>query len=163
MMEGFLGAVLGAIIGGILAYLGAMKSARFMMKETADLDRKRREEERAEVHNLLASRLLAEMKENIVILANPKPEWGFAVALREAWDLAKGQVIFPAGVIGAVGKAYLEVSIYNTIVSAAMVDHDSVRYVRNFTIVEDRAEKVRGELEKAVPLLEGYLTKACAK
>ncbi|OGB95052.1 MAG: hypothetical protein A2Z31_04130 [candidate division NC10 bacterium RBG_16_65_8] len=150
-------ALLGAGVGGVIAYFASMKAARYTMDKTASRDRERREEERAEMHQLLAKRLLAEMRENIAVLANPKPEWGCVVALHDAWDLVKGQVPFPAPVAEAVGKAYTEVAWYNTVVAGALIDHATFERIRSFTIVEDRAKKAPAALQSGMAALEAHL------
>ncbi len=156
-------AVLGSAVGGVLAYLASMRAARYTMQQTADLDRKRREEERAEMRCVLGGRLLAEMRENIAVLANPMPEWGFVVALHDTWDLMKGQVSIQTDVDAFVAKAYTEVAWYNTVISGAAVDHDAQRYLRNYpNLVQERAKKARDALQEAATSLEKYLSETGA-
>ncbi len=156
MTEGFVEALLGALVGGILAYFGAMRSARFTMEKTAALDRQRREEERAQVQRQLTSQLLAEIKDNLRILETPKLEWGFAVIVHDIWDTAKGQLIFSSIEVGDIVKrAYTQVYLYNAQVAAATVDRQAIDYVRNFRIVENRAALTRAALEEAERAMEG--------
>ncbi len=155
MMGGFVEALLGALVGGILAYFGAMRSARFTMEKTAVLDRKRRKEERAQVQSQLTSQLLAEIKDNLRILETPKLEWGFAVIVHDIWDTAKGQLIFSSIEVGdTVKRAYTQVYLYNALVAAATVDRQAIDFVRNYTFVEDRAAQTRAALERAAQAIE---------
>ena len=159
MQEGFVEALLigfvGALVGGILAYVAAMRAARFTMEKTAFLDRQRREEERAEIHRRLTAQLLAEIKDNIRVLERPKLEFGFAVLVHDIWNTAKGQVSFATPEIGeSVRQAYTQVYWYNAVVAAGTVDLAAVRWLSSMPLVENRGKEARAALERAAHAIE---------
>jgi len=109
--------LIGAVIGGILSYLGAIQATNRNIEATLKLENERLSRDKAIKHKTIKLAFSNEIKQNLKISQNWQINYAKALLATNTWNLYKGEVDFlKPDVLTNLINMYSEIERYNSLV-----------------------------------------------
>lgn len=155
----FIDVVIGALIGGIFAYRGAMDAVNRSIKALYDQERRAKNFERNKLQKVVKISMISELKQNIEILEKGY-RVGFATMILtvESWMLYRGSIdFFPANIQERIINLYADISRYNSLIEYDKAYVASGRSGGESILtskIQDQASLIKSALSEVVSELE---------
>ncbi|MBI2846012.1 MAG: hypothetical protein HYX86_05645 [Chloroflexi bacterium] len=153
LLSGFIG----ALVGGFLSYMGAIKAAERTIKATYQQEREKRKTEEEQTKHSIARRLLAEVSENLLLAEEVQIAHAKIRFITDVWSSVKGALFFLGEDLQEdLQRGYADIHRYNVLAEYEQVKVGYGTGYLDKAIIE-RGQKVKDSLMPCKEKLQKWI------